>query len=373
MRVGIAWLVILAFAVAAPMAQTGPPETLDIYMIDVEGGAANLYVAPSGETLLIDTGNASNGRDADRIMAAVHAAGVRRIDHLIITHFHGDHIGGLVDLAARIPIRHFIDHGENSQPNPGMDALLQGPYRDLYMKARRTVAKPGDRIPVAGLDVRVVKSDGETIATPLAGAGQANPACATFEPQDDNISDDNRSVSSVITFGRFRVAQMGDLVVNEEFELMCPNNRIGKVDVFMASGHGAPRMNSAALVHAIQPRVVLMNNGTRKGGQPETMKILFSSPGLENIWQLHLSLFSGQEYAVPGLFTANTYDSQPLTVAIAPVPEGARGPGAPPNPVPAPPHNGKAFYLKVSAQQDGTFTVTNTRNGFSKTYRARDR
>ena len=372
MRTVMVWLTALVLAAATPIAQTGASKTLDIYMIDVEGGTANLYVAPSGETLLIDTGNASNGRDADRIMAAAQAAGVTQIDHLIITHFHGDHIGGLVDLAARIPIRHFIDHGQNSQPNPGTDALLQGPYRDLYTKARRTVAKPGDRIPVAGLDVRVVKSDGDTIGAPLPGAGQPNPACAAFEPQD-NISEDNRSVSSVIAFGRFRVVQMGDLVVNEEFELMCPNNRIGTVDLFMVSGHGAPRMNSAALVHAIQPRVVLMNNGTRKGGQPDTMNILYSSPGLEDIWQIHFSLFSGQEYAVPGLFIANTYDSQPLAMAIAPVPEGARGAGAPPNPVAAPQHNGKAFYLKVSAQQDGTFTVTNTRNGFSKMYRAASR
>lgn len=371
MRGTVVYVLALALVVATPLAQTKASGTLNIYMIDVEGGAANLYVSPSGETLLIDSGNASNGRDADRIMAAVRDAGAVQIDHLITTHFHGDHIGGLVDLAARIPIRHFIDHGANSQPNPTIDSLLQGPYRDLYTKARHTVAKPGDRIPVTGLDVRVVMSDGHPIKTPLQGAGRPNPYCASFEPQD-NVSEDGQSVSTVIGYGKFRVAQMGDLVVNREFELMCPDDRIGKVDLFMVSGHGAPRMNSPVLVHAIQPRVILVNNGTRKGGQPDSMKVMYLSPGIEDIWQMHFSLFSGQEYAVPGLFIANTYDDQPLALPVAPLPEAARGAGpAVPQGAPAPQHNGKAYYVKVSAQEDGTFTVTNTRNGFIKTYKAR--
>src|SRR2546425_12473979 len=153
---------------------------------------------------------------------------------------------------------------------------------------------------------------------------------------------------------------MGDLTVNKEFDLMCPNNRIGTVDLFVVSHHGQPISNSEVLVHAIQPRVAILNNGTRKGGQPEAMKVLFSSPGLEDLWQLHFSLLSGQEYTVPGMFIANTVDEPQSAMPVAPQPAPQPGPGAPPAPV----HNGTAYWIKLSAQPDGVFSVTNARNRF---------
>jgi competence protein ComEC len=153
--------------------------------------------------------------------------------------------------------------------------------------------------------------------------------------------------------------------VNKEFDLMCPNNRLGTVDLFVVSHHGQPISNAAVLVHALHPRVAIMNNGTRKGGQPDAMKVIHSSPGLEDLWQIHFSLLSGQEYTVPGLFIANPIDEQPTTLPIAAMTPPPPGPNAPPPPA----HNGPAYWIKVSAQQDGTFTVTNGRNGFSKTYR----
>jgi competence protein ComEC len=362
-------LVVAAVALLAvlPNAQTRTAKTLDIYLVDVEGGNATLFATPSGESLLIDTGNGGGAavRDADRIMAAVKDAGLQRIDHLITTHWHGDHFGGMAEVAGRIPIGEFIDHGQNIQPAQAPDEFLQKTYPGLYGKAKHTVVKPGDKISITGLDLRIVASAGEVLKTPLPGAGKPNPYCAAFKPQDVDKTENAQSVGTFITFGKFRVVHMGDLTVNKEFDLMCPNNRLGNVDLFVVSHHGQPISNSEVLVHALHPRVAILNNGTRKGGQPDAMKILHSSPGLEDLWQLHFSQLSGQEYTVPGLFIANTIDEQPANMPIAAIQAPPAGPGAPP----APAHNGPAHWIKVSAQQDGAFTVTNGRNGFSKTYK----
>ena len=343
--------------------------TLDIYVVDVEGGNATLFVAPSGESVLIDTGNVAPEaarRDADRILAAARDARLTQIDNLITTHWHGDHFGGMAELDKRIPIRHFIDHGPNIQPQPAFDEFFTKGYPALYGKAKHTVAKPGDVIPVAGLDWRIVSAAGQVLKTPLAGSGVPNPACAGFKPQDPDPSENAQSVGSVITFGKFRVAHLGDLTWNKEFELMCPNNPIGVVDLFVASHHGLSISNSPALVHAIHPRVAIVNNGTRKGATPETMKTLFASAGLEDIWQIHFSQLGGQEYTVPGMFIANLFDEPLTAMPVAPIAAPAPGTNAPPPPA----HNGPAYWIKVSAQQDGSFTVTNARNGFAKTYAA---
>jgi beta-lactamase superfamily II metal-dependent hydrolase len=368
MRAAAIALVVLLLTVPFAMPQTRTSKTLDIYLVDVEGGNATLVVAPSGESLLIDTGNggAAAARDAGRIMAAVKDAGLQQIDHLITTHWHGDHFGGMAELASRIPIREFIDHGANVQPAAAADEFLQKTYPQLYAKAKHTVVKPGDKVSIAGLDWRIVESAGENIKTALPGAGRPNPYCAAFKPQDPDKTENAQSVGSHITFGKFRALHLGDLTVNKEFDLMCPNNRLGTVDLFVVSHHGQPISNSEVLVHAVQSRVAILNNGTRKGGQPDAMKVLFSSPGLEDLWQIHFSLLSGQEYTVPGMFIANMVDEQQPNMPVNPTAAPAPGPGA----APAPVHNGAAYWIKVSAQQDGSFTVTNQRNGFSKTYRA---
>ena len=352
-------------------AQTPSAKGLDIYFIDVEGGGATLFVTPSAVSVLIDTGNggAAARRDVDRIMAAVKAAGLSRIDHLITTHWHGDHYGGMGELASRIPIAHFVDHGPSVESTPAVTEFLQKTYPALYQKAKHTVVKPGDTIPVTGIDWRVVTSHGETLKTALPAAGRPNPSCATFKPQDPDETDNARSVGSVVTFGQFRLAHLGDLTWNKEFDLMCPANRIGTVDLFVASHHGLNVSNSEVLVHALAPRVTIMNNGSRKGGFPEVMKTIYSAPGLEDLWQLHFSVLSGQEFTVPGLFIANTFDEPLTAMPIAPMPAPQPGSGAPPPPV----HNGPAFWIKVSARADGSFTVTNARNGFEKQYRPRTR
>ena len=369
MRTTLACALAAATLMVPAAAQNRTTRTFDIYVVDVEGGNATLFVSPSGESLLMDTGNggAAAVRDADRIMAAVKDAGLSRIDHLITTHWHGDHFGAMAELAGRIPFRHYIDHGPSVQSQPASDVFLKETYPSLFGKAKRTIAKPGDRIQIDGLDWRIVTSAGESIGTPLPGAGAANPYCAAHKPQAPDPTENAQSVGSVVTFGRFRAVHLGDLTWNKEFDLMCPTNRIGTADVFFVTHHGQPVSNNPVVVHALRSRVAIMNNGTRKGGQPAAMQVLHSAPGLEDLWQVHFSLLSGQEYTVPGLFIANGIDTPPDVMPVAPTPPPQPGPGAPPPPV----HNGAAYWIKVSAQQDGSFTVTNARNGFSKTYAAR--
>jgi competence protein ComEC len=352
----------ILITVTALLGQTRAANTLDIYIIDVEGGNAVLFVPPSKESLLIDTGNGDDGavRDASRIMAAIKDAGLQQIDHLIITHWHSDHFGGLKELASRIPIREFMDHGPNVQANATTDDFIKSTYPPLYANARHTVAKPGDKIAIRGLDVRVLTSNGQVINTPLPGAGGANPYCANFKPNPGN-AEDPMSVGIQVSFGEFRTIHLGDLTRDKEYELMCPNNRIGSVDVLLGLHHGQPTSNSEVLVHAVHPRVAIMNNGTRKGGDPDTMKTLHSSPGLEDLWQMHFSQLSGQEYTVAGMFIANLIDEPLAAMPIVPVPQPVAG-------GPAPIHNGTAFWIKVSAKADGSFSVTNARNQFTKVY-----
>jgi competence protein ComEC len=360
---GVAATLTVALLSTSAAAQTN--DALRIYLVDVEGGNATLFVSPEGGSLLIDTGNggANADRDVGRIMAAVEDAGLEQIDHLITTHWHGDHYGGMPELATRIPVRHFIDHGPSVEDNARVAEFLDNIYPGLSQQGR-TVAEPGDTVQLVGVEVTVVTSGGAAIQSPLAGGGTANPHCATFERQAEDLGENAQSVGVHVAFGQFRALHLGDLTVNKEFELMCPANPIGTVDLHIVSHHGLEVSNSAALIHAVAPRVALLNNGTRKGGTPGTMTTLHTSPGLEDLWQLHFSVLSGQEYTVPGIFIANLIDDQASTMPLAPMPPPARGPNAAPPPV----HNGPAHWIKVDARRDGSFTVTNSRNGFSKSY-----
>jgi len=363
-------------------AQKPPAKTLDIYFIDVEGGHSTLYVAPNGESLLIDTGS-PGGRDPDRIMDVINAAGVKQIDHMILTHYHSDHVGGLEDLAKRIPIKQFIDHGptvEEKEQVPGFQKL----YAEMNGKVPHMVAKPGDKIPFDGVNVEVVTSAAHVIKSPISGApgaGKPNPECATFKTRDESrVDPDNpQSVGVVMSLGKFRTINLGDFTWNKEEELMCPNNNIGTIDLYITSHHGIDQSGSPALVHALQPRVAVMHNSTRKGGAIQTMQVLHSSPGLEDIWQLHWAYAAGLEYNSPGLFIANVEDAATMANVLTNPPPtfGQPRPAGTPPPVPGAPrgpgrggHTGPAFWIKVSASPDGSFTVTNTRNNFTKTYAA---
>ncbi len=355
--------------VIAPLAaQDRADRTLDVYVIDVEGGNAILVVSPARDSLLFDTGNGGQAavRDVDRIMGAIKEAGLTQVDRLILTHYHADHFGGMAELAGRIPIREFIDHGPNVETNPGADAFVKNVYPALYAKGRHTVAQAGQRFSMGNVQVRIMTAGGQVAKAAVPGAGRQNPHCAGTAPQATDMGENAQSVGSHLTFGRFRALYLGDLTWNKEIELMCPANRLGDVDLLLVSHHGQPSSNSPALIHAVRPRVAVMNNGPRKGGQPDAMRVLYTAPRLEDVWQAHFSLLSGQEFAAPGLFIANNVDEQPSALPITPMTPPARGAQAPPPPA----HNGPAYAIKISARDDGSFTVTNPRNGFMKTYAA---
>jgi competence protein ComEC len=365
MRASLAVMSALLLSVA-PAAAAQQRTTLDIYVTDVEGGNGTLFVTPSGESVLIDTGNANGAvRDAGRIMDAVKDAGLTQIDHLILTHYHGDHFGGMEELSKQIPIKEFIDHGPNQQPGVGAD-WERDVYPKLYANAKHTVAKPGDKIGLTGVNWTIVAAAGETISpTTLAGANKANPECANFQGVPNNM-EDPMSVASYISFGKFRTAHLGDLTRSMEFKLMCPVTALPTVDLLLGLHHGQDSSNSPVMDHALRPRVGIMNNGTRKGGEPYSMMSIHTIPGFEDLWQIHFSQLSGQEYTTPGMFIANLLDEPSTAMPVQPIAAPAPGPNTPP----APAHNGKAYWIKVQARQDGSFTVTNQRNGFSKTYAA---
>jgi competence protein ComEC len=333
-------LCILAcvFAAFASLLQGAKP--LEIFFIDVEGGQSTLIVSPSGQTMLIDAGwRGFEGRDADRIVAAAKAAKVKQIDYLVITHYHRDHVGGVPQLAGLIKIVNFVDHGPNTEDSK----VVKEDYTDYVKTLQRgehIVAKPGDTIPIKDLKVQVLTAAGELIKSPLPGAGQPNQFCASSPKRDDDPTENARSLGLLITYGDFRFLDLGDLTWNKELALMCPNNLIGTVDVYLTSHHGLNQSGSPALVHAIHPRVAIMNNGARKGGNPDAWQVVKDSPGLEDLWQLHYSMEGGKEHNVPDTFVAN-------------VDEHCQG-----------------DYLKLTVDPNGSFTVFNQRNKFQKIYKA---
>jgi competence protein ComEC len=333
-------LLVLASIVLAPGLGAQAVTPLQVHVVDVEGGQATLFVLPTGESMLVDTGfPGNNGRDADRIAAAASKAGLSRIDTLVVTHYHADHVGGVPALQERVPITRFVDHGPTVETGDQPAALFNG-YAALRDKRVHVVARPGDALRVGDLEVRFVSAAGALLTRPLAGAGAANPLCADYQAKDPDPTENAQSVGMLLTYGRFRMIDLGDLTWNKEHDLACPNNLVGAVDLYLTTHHGQNISGLPALVHALRPRVAIMNNGARKGGSAEAWSGARASPGLEDLWQLHYATANDAAHNSPETFIANMDETTGHEIA-------------------------------VSAQRDGGFTVTNTRNGFSRTYKPR--
>jgi competence protein ComEC len=327
---------VLVLPCAGAATPSGKP--LQIYFIDVEGGQATLVVSPSGESLLIDTGwPGYEGRDADRILAAAHQAGITQLDYVLITHYHRDHVGGVPQLVDGVRVGTFLDHGANLEDS----AVTRTDYA-AYEKAiaghAHVIVKPGWRIPIKGLEVKVLSAAGDHITSPLPGTGEANSYCASEPSADADSTENARSVGVLVTYGRFRFLDLGDLTKKKEIELACPNNLLGTVDLFLVTHHGADLSNPKALDWALHPRVAVIDNGPRKGSSPAAWQIVHDSPGLEDLWQLHYAEESDKAH--------NVSDERIVNVK----------------------ENCEGKYLKVAAETDGTFTVTNGRTGVPKTY-----
>ena len=337
----VSWLV----AVGPLAAQS---RSLEIYWIDVEGGAATLVVSPSGQSLLVDSGWEVGDRDAKRIAAVAQQAGLKKIDYFVLSHFHADHAGGLVALAKLMPIGACFDRGDFIEP-------ANQRWRDAYLSVcgtRRTILKPGDRIPLKDVRVDVVASNGQLIAKPMAGGGP-NPLCATAENKPADVPENQLMVGALFTYGKFKFLDLADLDWEKEMELACPVNRLGEVTIWQTGRHGAlDGAGAPGFLYAIKPQVVVANNGPRKGlggpspGGQKSLTVHYEriakTPGIEGIWQGHLSLLDRDHNTAENMI-ANLEDMAEC----------------------------QGHWLKASVGRDGMLTMTNGRNGFSKMYKVR--
>ena len=320
-----------------------PRDVMTIYF-------APLVINTGGKLVVIDTGlgpvmkdksKGANGLFADNMAAA--GFDPKAVDMVVISHFHTDHVGGLPQLAAKIPINAFIDHGDNRESTDAETVKGWNAYEKLLAskKYKRITLKPGDPLPVKGLNGVIVSADGVLIDHSLPGGGADNPSCKEAQNYPADQTENARSLGSVFTFGKLRILDLGDLTSDKEIGLVCPKNKLGKIDIYIVSHHGWNQSGSPAMLNAIAPRVAIMDNGAKKGGTPSTWDIIEKSPNLENLWQLHYSDEGGAAHNVSAEFIANV--------------EG--------------PDTGK--YLKLTAWPDGKFEVFNSRTQQTKQYPAK--
>ena len=332
-RAAIALLMGLLLCAVA-FARKKPP--LRIFFIDVEGGQSTLVVTPEGKSVLIDTGFPGS-RDAGRIQAAAKSAQLKHLDYVLITHYHPDHVGGVPDLLKRMKVGVFVDHGPNERDaDYTHDAYAA--YEKAISHSHRITLEPGLGLPLKGITFRVLTGAGKHIGEPLPGAGEANRYCGSDSAPPNDDSENSQSLGVLISYGKFQFLDLGDLTENKELEFLCPDNFIGTVDLYLSTHHGSAPDNPKALVWAVHPRVAIMNNGPHKGGSPEAWQVIHDSPGLAGFWQLH-STDGGKDKNVREDFIANVDDAD-------------------------------GHFIEVTADPDGSFTVLNSRNDYSRKYGA---
>jgi beta-lactamase superfamily II metal-dependent hydrolase len=348
------WSAGLAALCLAPLAAVAADEALLIDSIDVEGGAATLYITPEHQSLLIDTGwpagiAAKDPDSVQRIIAAARKHGLSKLDYVLITHYHVDHVGSAVELLSQFPVGTVLDHGPSretlaSDAPPPAVAFAPATLYPKYLAALRghehRELKAGDTLNIGSLQLTVVTSDGATIAKPLAGAGSTTAGCDSMKPmEEDGGAENARSVGVLMTFGRARVAALGDLTWNVEKDLVCPRDKVGPVDLLLVSHHGAHLSNSPPLLQALAPRVAIVNNGAKKGGDAESYDTVAHSPRIKRVWALHFAEKAGAEHNA-----AETYIANPTAA------------------------DDKHVSLEATVTKEGAITVTNGRTGFKETY-----
>jgi competence protein ComEC len=354
--------------------------TLKVVSVDVEGGGGTLFVTPDGRSLLIDTGWPSNygllpspdgaRNSADRIVAAAKKLGLSKIDYLIITHYHMDHVGGVVDLVKQMPVGTFIDHGPNVEHLPpgvkddpqlpgGAPDILYPKYLEAIKGSKHIVAKPGQVIRIGSMTDTIVSSDGVVLSKPLPGAGAPNSACDTAESKatrSDGGEENTRSVASLIEFGKVSIAMFGDLSWRKERELSCPVGKLGHVNLLIVTQHGSNISSNPASIADMHPDIALMGSGGKKGGDQDPIKLIKASPGLMGFWQTHES-FAHSEWSGDKNMIANL--NPPASAIAAHAKELFT----------VPPDQGHAIHAEITT--DGKITMTNDRNGYSKTYQVK--
>ena len=371
-------------AVLAPPPVLAADDALQMVAIDVEGGGGTLFVTPHGKSVLIDTANPDRGEhpNSENIDKTARMLGLKKIDYLITTHYHSDHIGGLEGVLKRIPIGTFIDHGPNRElpgtqgpggmigpdwrtvgpdgkPRPGRGGEIPAPptvipppgstaagyarYVGLIGKSPHRVVKAGDRLDLDGMHILFVDADGVPLAKPVKGAGEKPAACAAMQPMDPNGGEENsRSTSSLITYGKVKIAAFGDLTWNSEMKLFCPVDKVGKVDILLASHHGLQFSNSPAQVESLQPKIVIIGNAIGKGDDPDRVKSYMANPRFQGIWHLHVS---------------RGHDELDGDINMIANPDHDQA-------------KDKTYNLRLRIRPNGDITVINERNGYNKTYKA---
>jgi beta-lactamase superfamily II metal-dependent hydrolase len=325
MRGGWLTVALLALLTLSPPGRAEGPRGLDIQFIDTEGGAATLIITPAGESVLIDCGNPGT-RDAERIHKAATAAGLEAIDHLIITHWHSDHYGGVAHLTRLMPVRRFYDHGipATLAEDPTNFPLLIQAYKKAT-RGKSTTLRPGDEVTLKQKDgapplrLSCLCGSGEVI--PDRPGAPANPVAREHKPMAEDTTDNARSLGFLLRFGDFRFLDLGDLTWNIEYKLIHPSDKVGPVDVYQVTHHGLDISNNPVLLKTVRPRVAVFNNGARKGGHPRVTSTLRGLPDIQAIYQMHRNVTVGPQENTEAAFIANADEKcrgESIRLAVAP-------------------------------------------------------